>query len=64
VQTNSQRLRDRYRNAALDRHTEIARALRTAGADHLLLFTDRDWLIDIVRFVAARRRGASGGALR
>ena len=38
--------------------------LRRAGAAHLRLATDRDWLIDIVRFVAARRRGVSGGALR
>jgi uncharacterized protein (DUF58 family) len=27
-----------------------------AGADHLVLRTDRDWLVDVVRFVARRRR--------
>jgi len=56
VQTNSERLRTRYREAALDRHTGIARSIRSAGADHLLLFTDRDWLVDIARFITQRNR--------
>jgi hypothetical protein len=30
--------------------------VRGAGASHLVLSTDRDWLFDIVRFVVARRR--------
>ena len=30
--------------------------LRHAGAGHLRLRTDRDWLTDIVRFVIARRK--------
>ena len=30
--------------------------VRGTGAAHLVLSTDRDWLFDIVRFVAARRR--------
>ena len=29
--------------------------LRQAGVDHLQLRTDRDWLLDLVRFVVARR---------
>ena len=38
--------------------------LRRAGAGHLQLRTDRDWLMDVVRFVADRRRAGSGGASR
>ncbi|HEY9389989.1 MAG TPA: DUF58 domain-containing protein [Mycobacteriales bacterium] len=64
VQTNRRELRDRYAAAARHQRGQIAAALRRAGAAHLQLRTDRDWLLDIVRFVAARRRGASGGALR
>jgi hypothetical protein len=30
--------------------------VRAAGAAHLELSTDRDWLLDVVRFVVARRR--------
>ena len=42
----------------------IAAALRRAGAGHLQLRTDRDWLMDVVRFVGERRRAGSGGASR
>ena len=45
----------------------IARGIRAAGADHLVLRTDRDWLLDIVRFVSRRkqrRRVAAGTAHR
>ena len=64
VQTGRRELRERYATAADAQRAEIAAAIRRAGAAHLRLRTDRDWLLDILRFVAARRRGASGGALR
>ena len=64
VQTGKKDLREKYSAAATRQRAEIAAALRRAGAAHLQLRTDRDWLVDMVRFVAARRRGASGGALR
>jgi len=64
VQTGKKQLRESYAKAATDQRAEIAAALRRAGAAHLQLRTDQDWLVDMVRFVAARRRGASGGALR
>ena len=64
VQTGKKDLRAKYAKAAVEQRAEIAAALRRAGAAHLQLRTDRDWLVDMVRFVAARRRGASGGALR
>jgi uncharacterized protein (DUF58 family) len=65
VQTNAAALRSRYEAAARERHESIAHAIRAAGAEHLVLETDRDWLIDIVKFVAGRRsmRG-SGRALQ
>jgi len=64
VQTGDRRLRERYATAAAEQRRAVAGALRRAGAGHLQLRTDRDWLLDIVRFVAARRRGRSAGALR
>ena len=54
VQTNSPGLRERYETAARERQESIATKLRAAGAEHLVLDTDRDWLIDIVKFVAGR----------
>ena len=55
VQTSSAALRERYRAAAEQRHAEIRRLVAEAGAEHLALSTDRDWLIDVVRFVHRRR---------
>jgi uncharacterized protein (DUF58 family) len=56
VQTNSEALRDRYAAAAAARQAEISASLAEAGAEHLRLSTDRDWLLDVVRFVGRRRR--------
>ena len=55
VATGSKKLRDRYQVAAATQRTVIAEAIRAAGVDHLVLRTDRDWLLDVVRFVADRR---------
>ena len=55
VQSNSETLRARYAAAAKERHEAIGRFIRQAGSEHLVLFTDADWLIEIVRFVAGRR---------
>ena len=55
VQTSSARLRERYAEAARTQRADIATAIRRSGADHLVLRTDRDWLVDLVRFVTLRR---------
>jgi uncharacterized protein (DUF58 family) len=55
VQSSSTALRERYAVAAGARHEAIARRIRDAGAEQLVLATDSDWLIEIVRFVASRR---------
>jgi uncharacterized protein (DUF58 family) len=56
VQTSDEGLRRRFAEAAASQRAGIASALRTAGADHLRLRTDRDWLRDLVAFVDQRRR--------
>jgi uncharacterized protein (DUF58 family) len=56
VQTSDARLRERYAAAAAQQRVAIAQELRGAGADHLVLRTDEDWLLDLVRFVVSRRR--------
>ena len=60
VQTSDAGLRSRYAVAAAAQRAEIAAAIRGSGAAHLQLRTDRDWLRDLVRFVALRRRVAQG----
>ena len=62
VQTSDAGLRRRFAEAAAAQRAAIARSLRDAGADHLLLRTDRDWLLDVVAFVDRRRRRQRGVA--
>ena len=64
VQTADPVLRARYAEAAGNQRGEIARALRAAGAAHLRLRTDTDWLLDVVRFVAAQRHARTRGTTR
>ena len=58
------KVRKAYADAAATQRAAIANALRRAGTAHLRLSTDSDWLLDIVRFVAAQRRGRSRGTTR
>jgi uncharacterized protein (DUF58 family) len=62
VQTSDARLRERYAAAAATQRETIAKELRGAGADHLVLRTDEDWLLDLVRFVVSRRRNGQSVA--
>jgi uncharacterized protein (DUF58 family) len=64
VQTADPRLRHRYAAAAAAQRAAIAGALRAAGAAHLRLRTDSDWILDIVRFVAAQRHARTRGTTR
>src|SRR5262249_41041022 len=43
VPTGRRSLRDRYAAAATEQRDEIDRTIRKAGADHLVMRTDRDW---------------------
>ncbi|MFM7537080.1 MAG: DUF58 domain-containing protein [Acidimicrobiales bacterium] len=51
VPTGSARLRERYATAAAERHAGIARRVRAAGARHLVVSTEEDWLVAVARFV-------------
>jgi uncharacterized protein (DUF58 family) len=54
-------LRREFAAAAQAHREQVALALRRAGAAHLVLRTDSDWIADTVRFVVARKRRWSGG---
>ncbi|MFN8033450.1 MAG: DUF58 domain-containing protein [Mycobacterium sp.] len=60
--TIDEQLRDDFARAAAAHRAEVARTLRRCGAPLMTLRTDRDWIADIVRFVASRRRGALAGS--
>ena len=66
VQTSRRQRREAYAAAAAAQRAHVAAGLRHAGAGHLQLRTDRDWVADIVKFIVARRqapaqRAAVGG---
>lgn len=52
----TEKTRRRYAEAAQAQRDENKAAFQSAGVDHLVLRTDRDWLLDVVRFVGARRK--------
>lgn len=54
-------LRKEFAAAAQEHRRRVAAALRRAGAGHVVLRTDSDWIADMVRFVVARKRHWSGG---
>jgi uncharacterized protein (DUF58 family) len=63
VDTQRRGVRQRFAEAAREQRNDIAARLAAAGADHLVVRTDRDWVVDLVRFVGsrkARRLAASG----
>ncbi|MFB4314386.1 DUF58 domain-containing protein [Actinomadura sp. 21ATH] len=59
IPTANPRLRERYARAAAEQRSLIGAALRRAGAAHLRLRTDRDWIRDIAEHVLAQRRTAA-----
>ncbi|WP_176959821.1 DUF58 domain-containing protein [Lentzea jiangxiensis] len=59
--TASALLRKEFNAAAAEHRADVAAGLRRAGAGHLVLRTDSDWIADTVRFVVARKRRWSGG---
>jgi len=56
-------LRTAFAKAAAAHREQVAVALRRAGAAHLVLRTDRDWVADVMRFVVSRKRGWTGAAV-
>lgn len=61
VDTGNRKVRDRYAAAAAARREAHAAAIRRAGGTHVVVRTDRDWLPDLARALAARRRLRAAG---
>jgi uncharacterized protein (DUF58 family) len=63
IDTRKRRVRERFRAAAEKEREDVAAALRAAGADHVVLSTDGDWLKTLAghlrRGEAALRAGNS-----
>ena len=59
VNTSDETARQRMNQASAVQRERTRAALRRAGAAHIQLRTDRDWVHDIARFVLAYRRTAA-----
>ncbi len=57
INTGSRALRERFAEAGRVRLSDHAAAVRKAGADHVVLRTDEDWVVALAKFVDRRRRG-------
>lgn len=55
LNTSSAAVRAAFGSEAAEQRANNARMIRSTGADHLVLRTDSDWLLDLVRFVSWRR---------
>jgi uncharacterized protein (DUF58 family) len=62
VNTSRRRVRERFKAAAAQERDEVAKAIRSTGADHVVLSTEGDWLRELAthlrRGEAALRAGA------
>lgn len=55
LDTSEESTRAAYAEYMADHRSRVGAALKRAGADHLVLRTDRDWVLDFVRFVSSRK---------
>ncbi len=62
VQTSDSALREKYERAAIDQRLRHSRELLEAGAEHVVLHTDHDWLMELVGYTVNRRRLLTGSA--
>ena len=60
----SDRVRRDYAAAAAEQRDALRMGIRSSGADHLLLRTDSDWVMDLARHVSRRRHRAEVMAQR
>ena len=60
VPTHKASVRRHYADAAAHQRAQIENALRQSGAAHLQLRTDRDWILDLARFIVRRRKRHDG----
>jgi uncharacterized protein (DUF58 family) len=61
LRTSSRSVRERYATVAAEHRAAVTDGLRAAGAGHLVLRTDTDWMDAFIAFAAASRRGRGVG---
>ena len=56
IDTGSKTVRSRYKHLAEEKNRELSALFQSTGVDHIQLFTDRDYVLDLVKFFRKRMR--------
>ena len=56
VDTGSREVRSRYENLAAERKGQLDSLFKSTGVDHIQLFTDRDYVLDLIGFFRKRMK--------
>jgi uncharacterized protein (DUF58 family) len=56
IDTGSKKVRNRYFAKARERDARLQELFKSTGVDHIPLYTDRDYVLDLVRFFRKRMR--------
>ena len=56
IDTGSKKVRSRYSRLAEEKNKELADLFQSIGVDHIQLFTDRDYILDLVKFFRKRMK--------
>ncbi|MBW1945795.1 MAG: DUF58 domain-containing protein [Deltaproteobacteria bacterium] len=54
VDTGSKEVRDKYSRLAREKSEQLHNLFKSTGVDHIQIFTDRDYVIDLVKFFRKR----------
>jgi uncharacterized protein (DUF58 family) len=58
IDTGSKTVRSNYARLAREKREKLASLFQTTGIDHIQLFTDRDYVLDLVKFFRKRMKKA------
>ena len=56
IDTSSKEVRDKYSQLAREKSEQLQNLFKSTGVDHVQLFTDRDYVLDLVKFFRKRMR--------
>ncbi len=56
IDTGSREVRSRYKNLAAERIGQLESLFKSTGVDHIQLCTDRDYVLDLIRFFRKRMK--------
>jgi DNA polymerase/3'-5' exonuclease PolX len=61
VDTGSKEVRNRYEKLARQKKEKLRNLFKSTGVDHIELYTDRDYVLDLVKFFRKRIKKESRG---